>query len=50
MIRLEHHLQDIASPANLRINDQINAFRERCRQGVPCHSCVLPSLSVVHQI
>ncbi len=29
-IRLENHLDDVASPANLRINDQINAFREAC--------------------
>ncbi len=37
MIRLEPHLRDISSPANLRINDQINAFRKRCESG-GCHS------------
>ena len=36
-IRVEYHLDDIASPANLRINDQINAFREACaKEG--CHA------------
>ena len=36
-IRVENHLDDIASPANLKINDQINRFREQCeKQG--CHT------------
>ena len=33
-IRVEYHLDDIASPVNLRINDQINAFREACAKDV----------------
>ena len=32
-IALEGHLLGISSPANLRINDQIRAFREACRRG-----------------
>jgi len=31
-IILEDHLSKISSPANLLINDQINEFREECRQ------------------
>ncbi len=32
-IALEGHLLEVSSPANLRINDQIRAFREACRRG-----------------
>ena len=32
-IALESHLLEVSSPANLRINDQIRAFREACRRG-----------------
>ncbi len=32
-IALEGHLLKVSSPANLRINDQIRAFREACRRG-----------------
>lgn len=35
MIRVEPHLRDISLPANLRINDQIREYRERC-QAVGC--------------
>ncbi len=31
-ISLEPHLQGVEAPANLRINDQINEFREECRR------------------
>ena len=30
MIHVEEHLRGVAAPANLRINDQINAFRAAC--------------------
>ena len=30
MIHVEPHLQDVSLPANLRINDQIREYRERC--------------------
>ena len=32
-IALESHLLGVSAPANLRINDQIRAFREACRKG-----------------
>ncbi len=37
MIQVEHHLSEIHAPANLRINDQINSFRNKCKSG-GCHS------------
>ena len=37
-IRVENHLDDIASPANLKINDQINSFRQQCES----HGCHAP--------
>ena len=30
---IRDHFKNIATPANLRINDQINAYREECRKG-----------------
>jgi len=35
-VLLEPHLQNVKAPANLRINDQINRFREECREK-GCH-------------
>ncbi len=35
-ILLEDHLRGVASPANLRINDQLKGFREACQRNA-CH-------------
>ncbi len=35
-IQLEHHLQAIEIPANLRINDQIKLYRKKCAE-MGCH-------------
>lgn len=37
-ILLEQHLDYIEAPANLRINDQINQYRDICRK----HGCERP--------
>jgi aspartate/methionine/tyrosine aminotransferase len=37
-ILLEDHLRDVASPANLRINDRIREYRDYCR----AHGCTRP--------
>ncbi len=31
-ILVQDHIEYISAPANLRINDQINAYREECRK------------------
>ncbi len=37
-ILMEDHFDEVPAPSNLRINDQIRVFRERCRK----HGCKRP--------